>query len=316
MARGQKAARLPKLGILNPHPQPSPQDLAKSPLRVRLRQLGWVDGETFVIEPAFGGGKEDRLPELAAELVRKRVDVIWALGPEAAIAAARATRTIPIVFWGVAFPVEQGLIDSLARPGRNATGVAWYSTPEVDGKRLELLREIAPAARRLAVLTVPSAIQTVAGGTAQITASTSPAALKLGYEIRAFPVWKPEDFDGAFSAMLAWGVEALTVSGTTLTVRERFRIAEFAKKHRLPSTYTLRNFVEAGGLVSYAIDFIPTAALTADYVDRILRGAKPGELPVALPTGYELAVNLKTAKELGLTVPESVLLRADRIIRE
>lgn len=265
---------------------------------------------------AFGEGSEARLPELAAMLLAREVDVIWCLGPEAAVAAARATRTIPIVFWGVAFPIEQELIESLAKPGRNATGVAWYSTPEVDGKRLELLREIAPSARRLAFITVPSAIEKVSGGPATITPSTAPAAKRLGYELREFPVVKPEDFDRQFSDVLGWGAETMTVSGTTLTVRERYRITEFAKKQRLPSTYTLRAFVEAGGLVSYAIDWRPTFAQTADYIDRILRGAKPGDLPVALPTGYEIAVNLKTAALLGLKIPESLLLRADWIIRD
>jgi putative ABC transport system substrate-binding protein len=316
IAHGQKPAKLPSVGILNPHPSPPPEELARSPLRTRLRQLGWIDGETIELVPGFGDGREDQMPEIAAVLVRRPVDVIWAMGPEAALAAARATQTIPIVFWGVPYPVEQGLIDSLARPGRNATGVAWYASPEVDAKRLELLREIAPAAKRLAFLNVPSAGHKVSGGSAQVPPSTTPAALKLGYELRVFPVAKPDDFDGAFRAMLDWGVQAMTVAGTTLTVRERFRIAEFAKKHRLPSTYTLRGFVEAGGLVSYAIDWRPTHAQTADYIDRILRGARPGDLPVALPTGYELAVNLKTAGILGLTIPKSILLRADWIIRK
>jgi len=313
-ARAQK--RLPRIGILNPHPKPPPDQLAKNPLRLRLRELGWIGGETVDVVAAFGEGSEARLPALAAMLVAREVDVIWCLGPEAAVAAARVTRSIPIVFWGVAFPIEQELIESLAKPGRNATGVAWYSTPEVDGKRLELLREIAPSARRLAFITVPSAIEKVSGGPATIMPSTAPAAKRLGYELREFPVVKPEDFDGQFSDVLEWGAETMTVSGTTLTVRERYRITEFAKKQRLPSTYTLRAFVEAGGLVSYAIDWRPTFAQTADYIDRILRGAKPGDLPVALPTGYEIAVNLKTAALLGLKIPESLLLRADWIIRD
>lgn len=314
-ARAQRMPKLPAIGILNPHAPPTADQIAKGPLRARLRQLGWVDGETVEFVNGFGFGSEQRLPELAAELVRRKVDVIWAMGPEAAVAAARITQTIPIVFWGVPYPVEQELVESLSRPGRNATGVAWYSSPEVDGKRLELLREIAPAAKRLAFLNVPTAGHKVSGGLSDLPPSTQPAALSLGYELRMFPVARHADFDGAFRDILDWAAQALTVAGTALTVRERHRIAAFAKKHRLPSTYTLRDFVESGGLVSYAIDWRPTFAQTADYIDRILRGAKPGDLPVALPTGYELAVNLNTAELLGLKIPESILLRADWIIR-
>lgn len=313
-ARAQR--RLPRIGFLNPHAPPPADQLRNSPLRSRLRELGWIDGETVEFVNGFGFGSEARLPELAAMLVAREVDVIWCLGPEAAVAAARATKSIPIVFWGVAFPIEQELIESLAKPGRNATGVAWFSTPEVDGKRLELLREIAPSAKRLAFITVPSAIEKVSGGPATIVPSTAPAAKRLGYELRQFPVVKPEDFDTQFRDIVDWDTQAMTVSGTTLTVRERYRITEFAKKQRLPSTYTLRSFVEAGGLVSYAIDWRPTNAQTGDYVDRILRGAKPGDLPVALPTGYETAVNLKTAATIGVTIPESILLRADWIIKD
>lgn len=313
-ARAQK--RLPRIGILNPHAPPPAEQLRNSPLRSRLRELGWIDGETVEFVNGFGFGSEARLPELAAMLIAREVDVIWCLGPEAAIVAARATQTVPIVFWGVAYPVEQELIESLARPGRNATGVAWYSTPEVDGKRLELLREIAPSARRLAFIIVPSAIEKVSGGPATIVSPTALAAKRLGYELRTFPVVKPEDFDGQFNAVSEWGAEAMTVSGTTLTLRERYRITEFATRQRLPSTYTLRAFVEAGGLVSYAIDWRPTNAQTAEYVDRILRGARPAELPVALPTGYETAVNLKTAVLLGLKIPESILLRADWVYKD
>jgi len=268
----------------------------------------------LLIERPDAGGKEDLLPKLAAELVAKRVDVIWALGPEAAIAAARATSTIPIVFWGVAFPVEQGLIDSFGRPGRNVTGVAWWASPEVDAKRLELLRAIAPAAKRLASLWVPTSIRTVAGRQAVIASGTSAGAKALGYELERFPVEKAEDFDAAFAAILAWGAQAITVAGTTVTVRATRRIVEFANGNRLPSAYTFTDFVEAGGLVSYAIDWKPTMARSMDFVDRILRGAKPSDLAVDLPTEYQTAVNLKTAKLLGLTVPQSILLRADKVV--
>jgi putative ABC transport system substrate-binding protein len=315
-ARAQEVVRRPALGILSPHPPPQGEELTKSPLRVRLRQLGWINGETIDLVPAFGYGREDRLPALAVELVAKKVDIIFANGPEAAVAAARQTQSIPIVFWGVAYPVEQELIESLARPGRNATGVAWFSNPEVDGKRLELLREIAPAAKRLASLSVPTAVQKVSGGTATFPPATPLAARRLGYEVQLFPVSRPDDFEEAFRAITDWSAQALTVAGTTLTVRERERIVRFAKAQRLPSAYTLRMFVESGGLVSYAIDWRPTHAQSADYIDHILRGAKPGDLPVTLPTGYETAVNLKTAELLGLKIPESILLRADWVYKD
>ncbi len=311
----QAPKRLPVIGFLSPHSRPSPEAIAKSPFAARLRELGWREGETFLAERAFGEGSEERLPELAAMLVAKGVDLIWALGPEAAVAAARATVAIPIVFWGVAWPIEQGLIHSYSKPGRNVTGVAWQAGPEVNSKRMQFLIEIAPDARRLAQLNVPSAQRTVAGE--RLTAyedGMNAAARNRGLELRSFPVLKPDDFEPAFAAIAQWGAQALIVSGTTLTVREMKRIIEFARRQRLPAVYTLRDFVEAGGLVSYAVDWRPTMVRSMDYVDRVLRGAKPAELPVELPTQYELAVNLGTARALGLTVPQSILLSADKVI--
>ncbi len=311
----QAPKRLPVIGFLSPHSRPSPEAIAKSPFAARLRELGWREGETFLAERAFGEGSEERLPELAAMLVAKGVDLIWALGPEAAVAAARATVAIPIVFWGVAWPIEQGLIHSYSKPGRNVTGVAWQAGPEVNSKRMQFLIEIAPDVRRLAQLNVPSAQRTVAGE--RLTAyedGMNAAARNRGLELRSFPVLKPDDFEPAFAAIAQWGAQALIVSGTTLTVREMKRIIEFARRQRLPAVYTLRDFVEAGGLVSYAVDWRPTMVRSMDYVDRVLRGAKPAELPVELPTQYELAVNLGTARALGLTVPQSILLSADRVI--
>lgn len=312
LAQTQK--RLPVLGILSPFPKPTAEEFQRSPLIVRLRELGWVEEKTLLFERAHGEGREERLPELAAILVAKKVDVIWVIGGEAAVAAARATKIIPIVFWGVVAPVEQGLIDSFARPGRNVTGVAFQASAGVETKRLELLRELAPAAKRLAAIVVPTGLPTVTGGQAKLQPVSALAAEKLGFEYRSFPVEKQEDYEPAFAAILAWGAQALSVSPSTLGARNRPRIAEFAKRNFLPSAFTLPDYVEAGGLVSYGIDWRPTFAQTADYVNRILRGAKPGELPVDLPSRYVTAVNLKTAKALGLKVPPSVLLRADRVI--
>jgi len=305
-------ARVPKLGILNPHPKAPPT--ADDPVMTGLRRHGWKPGETLIIERPDGGGREDRLPELARQLVAKKVDVIWALGSEAAVAAARTTDSIPIVFWGAAYPVEQGLVDSYARPGRNVTGITWSAGPEVDAKRLEMLRQLAPGKKRLAALSVPTAIHTVNGERAEVQPVIPAAAGSLGYELRAFPIKGADELAPAFAAILAWGAQALTVTPSTITVRERARIVEFANLNRLPSAYALRDFVEAGGLVSYAIDWRPTMARSMAYVDRILRGAKPAELPVEQPSSYETWINLKTAKLLGLAVPQSLLLRADRVI--
>jgi len=310
LARAQAPAKLPTVGFLSPS-----SFIPFNPIRRRLRELGWSEGKTYLVERAYGHGNEDRLTALAGMLVAKKVDVIWAFAPEAAVAAARATTTIPIVFWGVAYPVEQGLIDSLAKPGRNVTGVAWFAGPGVDLKRIQYLREIAPSALRLAALTVPSALRTVAGGSATIGRDAIDAASRnLGFELRRFPVVKLADFEPAFAAIVKWGPQALLVAGTALTAQAKDQIVDFAHRNRLPAVYTLRDFVVAGGLISYAIDWRPTAASSMDYVDKILRGAKPAELPVDIPSRYELAVNLKTAKALGFTIPPSLLLQADKVI--
>jgi len=314
LARAQAPAKLPTLGVLLSGPKPPPQVVANYPTRKRLRELGWIDGKTLLVENAYGEGNEDRLPALAAMLVAKRVDAIWAFGPEAALAAARATKTIPIVFWGVAFPVEQGLVDSLAKPGRNVTGVGWWSTPEVEAKRMQLLREVVPDALRLALLEVPSTVRTVAGGRVTIADDARDAAShKLRFELRRFPVLKAADFEPAFAEIVKWRARALLVAGTFVTWRAKDQIFAFALRHRLPAMYGGDGWVAAGGLVSYASAILPAMVRSADYVDKILRGTNPAELPVDLPARYELSVNLKTAKALGITIPPSIKLSADHV---
>jgi putative tryptophan/tyrosine transport system substrate-binding protein len=308
IARAQKTAALPIVGILTPHARnamPGP-----NPFRDRLQQLGWVDGENYVFDRPDAGGREDRLPAIAEELVRKGVRVIFALGPEAAVAAARATKSIPIVFWGVAWPIEQGLVDSLARPGRNVTGMAFSVGTEWQ-KVMEALREVAPKANRIAVIATPSGNSMVAGGVYQ---SSVNRVQQMGFEMQRFEIARAEDIDGALAAALAWRPQALYVPGTTLTLRERKRFAEFAALHRLPAVFNMGQFVAAGGLLSYGIDSTATILHTAGYVDRILRGAKPADLPVELPTRYEFVINAKTAAALGLKIPQSMLLRVDRVI--
>lgn len=317
LAGAQAFKKLPTIGILNPGITPSDpaQHIANNLLHRRLHELGWVEGKTCLVEDAYAEGKMDRMPALAGMLVAKKVDLIVAIAPEAAVAAARATTTIPIVFWAVAYPVEQGLVDSLAKPGRNVTGLAFWSGPEIDLKRVQLLREIAPDALRLASLWTTTVARTVGGGKVTIGRDAfAAAAQELGFEPRSFPVEKDADFEPAFAAILDWRAQALEDPGSPLTYRNMKRVLNFAIRNRLPAIYSFPDFVEAGGLIGYGIDWRPTIVRSAEFVDKILRGAKPAELPVELPGTYSLALNLKTAKTLGLTIPQSILLRADRVI--
>ena len=314
LAGAQVPAGKRKLGILSPNPAPTPEQVASSANLAFLRKQGWIEGQNLVIERAYGGGQEDRLPDLAAELVRKRVDVIWALGPHAAIAAARATQTIPIVFWGVGFPVETGLIDSLARPGRNATGMAWFTGIELATKLIQFVREIAPDVRRLSTISVPTIYRTVAGGELTAPSDVVNAARSLGFEFQRHVVRQRDEFDAAFAAILKSRSQAVIVSANSLTLRETPRIVEFANGNRLISASDAKEYVNAGGLFSYGPDIPGTILASFVYVDKILRGARPADLPVEQPSRYELAVNLKTAKILGLKIPQAILIRADRVI--
>jgi len=285
-------------------------------LRAKLKTLGWIEGQNLVIEIAFADTKVDRLAALADELVRKRVDVIWAYPEVAAIAAARATRTIPIVFVNAPWPVEQGLIESYGRPGRNVTGVSTYTGLEVSAKRLEFLKAVAPTAARLSWILGSPTEQTVDGAGFDLRPMLSQAAGSLGYDVRYHFVPKSDDLDTVFADILASRAQALSVAGTVATFVARERIAAFALSNRLPTACANFAFVEAGCLLGYnaaggAFASIPRSL---EYVDRILRGARPADLPVERPSNYELVINLKTAKALGLLVPQSVLLNAGRVI--
>ena len=310
----QQAGKVYTLGILSPHPSPSPEQRGRGPLSAKLKELGWVEGQNLKIERAYGEGREDRLPALAEELVRRRVDVIWALGPPSAVAAARATKTIPIVFWGVAFPVELGLVSGFARPGGNVTGMADRTGPGVVDKQLELFKQIAPAATRLAWITNPHSMRTVSGADHTLSMIPLSGATALGLELGRYEVHRGEDFDAVFAAVQAWRAQGIGLVGNPLTWRERKRIVEFANRNRLASTFGMKDFVEVGGLMSYGSDLAQTLPQSAVYVDRILKGAKPADLPVEQPTKFELVINLKTAKALGLTIPPLLLMRADRVI--
>jgi putative ABC transport system substrate-binding protein len=311
LARAQAPAEQRTLGILSPHPKATAQQNA--PYNARFKQLGWTIGQNLVIERPEDPAAEAALPAMAEALVRKRVDAIWAIGPEAALAAARATRTIPIVFWGVPYPVEQGLVRSFGRPGGNVTGVAFFAGVELVTKVLEIFRQIAPQATRIASLATPSASGTMDGKPYQVPMIDA-AAQSLGFDFRRYSVSNAGDIDAALVAALADGVQGIAVYGTTTTFRQRYRIAEFANRHRLVSGSTQERFADAGCLFAYGPSTGNTLLQTMGYVDKILRGANPANLPVELPERYELAVNLGTAKLLQLAIPQNVLLRADRVI--
>jgi len=308
-AEAQQAGKVYTLGILSPNLSPPPERRGRGPSNDKLKELGWTEGQNLAIERAFGEGREDRLPELAEMLVRRRVDVIFAVGPPSTLAAARATKTIPIVFWGVSFPVELGLVDSIGRPGRNVTGVAFATGPELIAKELEFLKQIVPSVTRVAWISSPEGLLIQAQ-----QAAVDAGARTLGFALDHYLVRHPDDFDTIFATILGSRANAIGLVGNPLTWRERKRIADFANRNRLASTFGVKDFVEVGGLISYGPDPLATTLQSLVYVDKILRGAKPADLPVEQPTKFELVINLKTAKALGLTIPPSLLARADQVI--
>lgn len=280
--------------------------------RQGLRELGWVEGRNLLIEYRYAEGQSDRLPALADELVRLKVDLIVASPTPSALAAKQATRTIPIVGMSLTEPVAVGLVPSLARPGGNVTGLTYGVDTEIFGKQLQLLKEVVPNVRRVAVLTNPAS-----GGPswALRMESVRSAARSLGLPLQILEVHEPSDFDAAFAAMVKERAGALLVSGDALFFVHRAQLSDLALKNRLPSMSTQSQWVEAGGLLSYAPSFPDLWRRTATYVDKILRGAKPGDLPIEQPAKFELVVNLRTARELGISLPQSVLQRADRVIQ-
>lgn len=282
-----------------------------------LRKLGWIEGENLNFERAFADNQVDRLAGLVNGLIRKGVEVLLTLGSEATLAAARATKTVPIVFAGVTWPVEQGLIDSFARPGRNVTGNAFYTGVEVSNKRLEFLREIAPAPRRLSWLWPEAFAETLSGGLIDMAATLGAAAKLHGFETRFHNIRNRADVEIALGEVSAWRAQAISAAGGEHFVAERQRIAEFALRQRLPSAVPSLPMVESGCLLFYGPSPSEFPILFARYfglVDRILRGAKPAELPVERPSKYDLVINMKTAKALGLSIPQSLLVRAERVI--
>ena len=312
LARAQKAGETRTLGVLSPHPKPTPEVNAYLGWIPRFRELGWRVGENLLIERPEDARHEAALAEMAEELVRKRVDAIIAYGPEAALAAARATTTIPIVFWGVAYPVEQGLIASFPRPGGNVTGIAFFTGAEIYSKLFEAFRELAPAVARIAAIETPSAMGMLKGG--QFLGPTGPGAAKaLGFDYRSIPVANSVDIDAGLEEAVRLGAQGLVVFGTTTTYRHRQRIAEFALRHRLPTGASQVDFVQAGCLFSYGANTRQTVLQAITCAAKVLSGVPPSDIPVERPERYEVALNLKTAKALGVTIPQPLLLRAERV---
>jgi putative tryptophan/tyrosine transport system substrate-binding protein len=273
-----------------------------------LRGLGWVEGENVVFERRYAENQLERLPELAADLVRLKVDVIVAGGTLAPLAAKRATSTIPIVMASCGDPLGTGLVASLARPGGNVTGMS-LMVPEVAGKRLELLRDILPGLARVAVLWDSANPYTTIG-----FKETQSASGTVGVEVKSLEVRSPGDFDRAFEAARQQHPDALVTVDDPLTITYLKRIVDFAAGQRLPSIHEAREFAAAGGLISYGANIPDVIRRAAGYVDKILKGAKPADLPVQQPTKFELVINLKTAKALGITIPPLLLARADEVI--
>ena len=281
---------------------------APEAFREGLRELGWVEGRNIVIDYRFAEGRFDRLPDLTAELVRLKVNVIVAWPTPPAIAAKNATGTIPIVMIGVGYPIELGLIASLARPGRNVTGLSFNVGEEI-GKGLELLKETLPKVGRVAILSNPAN-----PGHAPAVRIVKAAARSLGLQLQLLEAREPDQLEGAFAAMAEDRVEALLVVTDSMFIFQRARLADLAVKNRLPAMFGVREFVDGGGLMSYGVSVPDLMRRAATYVDKILKGAKPADLPVEQPTKFELVINLKAAKALGLTIPQSLLVRADEII--
>jgi putative ABC transport system substrate-binding protein len=308
-AQAQQAKKIAKIGYLVPSTPAAALHLVEE-FRQGLRELGYVEGKTFVLELRYGEGRFERLPELARELVGLKVDVIVARTDPAIAAVKRETQTIPIVMGTSTDPVGTGFVASLARPGGNVTGLSSIS-PELSGKRLELLREVIPGLSRVAFLWNPD----VRGAMFDYKA-TEGAARSLRLQLQSVEVLRAEDLDRAFSAVTKERAQALILpAGNPVGFANRGQIASFAQRNRLPSMYANSEFVDAGGLMSYGPNLADNFRRAATYVDKILKGTKPADLPVEQPTKFELVINLKTAKQIGVTIPPNLLARADKVIK-
>ena len=308
IAEAQQPGKVPRIGYLSAT-SPSVNPTRIEAFRQGLRELGYVEGKNIIIEWRYAEGNLDRLRELAAELVRLKVDLIVSAGPQPTRAAKEATTTIPIVMGYDSDPVGSGFVASLARPGGNITGLSALF-PELSGKRLELLKEIVPRLSRVAVFgtsTWP--------GNAQALRETELAAGALGVQLQYLDVRGPKDVETAFRAAGKGRAEAVLVLTSSVLNSHRIQVADLAVKNRLPAAYGAPQYVEDGGLLSYAPSYTDLFRRAATYVDKILKGAKPADLPVEQPTKFEFVINLKAAKQIGLTIPPNVLARADKVIK-
>jgi putative tryptophan/tyrosine transport system substrate-binding protein len=310
-ALAQQPKQVSRIGYLSSS-DPARESARSEAIRLALRELGYIQGQNIAIEYRYAQGKQERFPDLLAELVRLKVDVIVAAGGTRLIQAAKnATKTIPIVMAGAGIdPVEAGFVESIARPGGNVTGITNLGT-ELGGKRLELLKEAVPKIARVAVLYDPANPSNVI----DVKEVLPVAARALGLTIQPWEVRTENDFDRVFAAMGKQRPDGLYLIGGNLMNVNQKQVVGFALKSRLPSTYYYREAVDAGGLMYYGADLVDVYRRVAYYVDRILKGAKPADLPVEQPTKFELVINLKTAKQIGLTIPQSVLYRADKVIK-
>ena len=311
LAHAQQPKKIPRIGYLS-NSNPTGESARAEAIRLALRTLGYIEGQNIAIEYRYAEGKQDRYPELAAELVRLKVDVIVVAGGSRPIRAVKnATKTIPIVMTGGGLdPVEEGLIESLARPGGNVTGIT-NLTIQLGGKRLELLKEAVPKVARVAVLYDPA----VPSNVREVKEDLPVAARALRLTLQPWEVRDAGDFDKVFAALNKQRPGGLDVLAGTLMNAHQKRIVGFALKSRLPSVYSFREAVDAGGLMYYGADTADSYRQVAWYVDKILKGAKPADLPVQQPKKFEFVINLKTAKQIGLTIPQWTLMKADKVIQ-
>ena len=306
-AAAQRPGKIPRIGMLSfTTPGTEEETRRIEVFKQGLRERGYVEGQTIAIEARHADGRSELLPRLAAELVGLKVDMILTYGTKATRAAKQATATIPIVMLTVLDPVGAGLVANLARPGGNITGSSEVSE-ELSAKRLDLLKEAVPKARRIAVLFDPSQLMSD-------VKSTQGAAQALGMSVQSFPVRASSELDSAFARMTGQLLDGLIVQPNDFLFTERRHVLDLAAKHRLPVIYAWREGAEAGALLSYGVNIADNYRRASVLVDKILKGAKPGDLPIEQPTKFELVLNLKTAKTLGLTIPPSLLLRADQVI--
>ena len=307
--QAQQAGNVPRIGYLAQNYQETAR-LMLAAFREGLRERGWVEGRNIVIEVRYAEGKVDQLPAAVAELIRLKVDIIVTSSSGATWAAKNATQSIPIVMGASANALGEGLVSNLARPGGNITGMTFLAGPEIAGKQLQLLKEMVPAASRIAVLANPTN-RAHAGFASELKI----AARSVGAQLQVLQASNPEQFESAFAAMTADRAQALLVLTDSVFGGHRQRIVDLAARSRLPALYSQREFVDDGGLVSYGASLRDMYYRAAIPVDKILRGTKPGDIPVEQPTKFELVLNLKTAKALGIAIPQALLLRADDVIQ-